>query len=138
MKNFFQSIGGRLRAWMQGRYGQDELSWAITIAALVLVVLSWISVLQFLYIIAFALLVWSLVRCYSRNITRRQAERAAYLRLKNRVTSFFSLQKRKWKDRKTYRYFRCKQCGASLRVPVGKGTIKVTCPKCRSETIKKT
>ena len=32
---------------------------------------------------------------------------------------------------------KCESCSAKLRVPRGKGTIKVTCPKCQSsKTIK--
>ncbi len=138
MKGFFQKIGDGLRRFMQGRYGQDELCNFLCIAALVLVLLSWIPPLRFLYVISLALLVWSLFRCYSRNISARQAERAGYMRLRGKCTGFFALQKRKWTDRKEYKYFRCKKCGAVLRVPKGKGEIKVTCPKCHSETVTKT
>lgn len=31
----------------------------------------------------------------------------------------------------TYNYFICIRCGATLRVPMGKGKIQLTCPKCR-------
>ncbi|MGI6591609.1 MAG: hypothetical protein ACOX1O_08465 [Eggerthellaceae bacterium] len=30
---------------------------------------------------------------------------------------------------------RCPECGQSLRVPVGKGAIRVTCPKCKNAFI---
>ena len=33
---------------------------------------------------------------------------------------------------------KCDNCSAKLRVPRGKGTIKVTCPKCKSNKIVKT
>ena len=115
MKGFFQKIGEGLRRFAQGRYGQDELSFFLDIAALVLVLLTWVPGLAFMVIPAMALLIWALFRCYSRNVPARQAERAAYLR-----------------------YFRCKQCGAVLRVPKGKGEVKVTCPKCHSQTTTKT
>lgn len=138
MKRFFQNIGERMRQWMQGRYGQDELSNFLCVAALVVVLLSWIPALRFLYVFALALLIWSLFRCYSRNISKRQQERAAYMRMRGKVTGFFSLQKRRWTDRKDYRYLRCRQCGALLRVPRGKGTVRVTCPKCHSQTVTKT
>ena len=31
-----------------------------------------------------------------------------------------------------YKYFKCKSCGAKLRVPKHKGKITITCPKCRT------
>lgn len=138
MKGFFQKMGDGLRRLMQGRYGQDELNFFLDGAALVLIVLSWVPYLGILLLPATALLFWALFRCYSKNLPARQAERAAYLRLRGKFTGFFALQKRKWTDRKQFRYFRCKQCGAVLRVPKGKGEVKVTCPKCHSQTTTKT
>lgn len=138
MKGFFQKIGEGLRRFAQGRYGQDELSFFLNILALALVVLAWVPGMSFTVVPAMALLIWALFRCYSRNIPARQAEREAYLRLRGKFTGFFVLQKQKWIDRKEFRYFRCKQCGAVLRVPKGKGKVKVTCPKCHSQTTTKT
>lgn len=41
-------------------------------------------------------------------------------------------------ERKTHRRFRCPQCGQEVRVPKGKGKIKIRCPKCGNEFIEKT
>ena len=56
-----------------------------------------------------------------------------YLKLTGGVRSWFRLQKSRWKDRKEYRYYRCRECKAPLRVPKGKGNIRIRCPKCRYE-----
>lgn len=138
MKNFFRSVGAKMQQWMSGRYGVDELSRAMSIAAVVGLLISCIPNLQFMYIPTMVLWVWSLIRSYSRNLERRKAERAAYLRFTGRIKSWFSLKKRAWQERKTHRYFRCKQCKTVLRVPKGKGKIKITCSKCHSEIVKKT
>ena len=123
---------------MAGRYGYDELSKAMFIAALICMVLAFVPSLQFMYAPAIVFWLWSMVRCYSRNLEKRRVERAAYLRFTGNIKSRFAVKKKAWKERKTHRYFRCKQCKTVLRVPKGKGTIKITCSKCRSELIKKT
>lgn len=138
MKQFFHRIGAGVQRWMAGRYGIDELSKALSIAAIAGLLLSCIPALRFLYIPALIVWVWSLVRSYSRKIEKRQAERTAYLRFTGRVKSWFSLKKRAWQERGTHRYFRCKQCKTVLRVPKGKGKIKITCSHCHSEFVKKT
>lgn len=38
-----------------------------------------------------------------------------------------------WANRKTTKYFKCKNCGQMLSVPKGKGKIRVTCPKCHTK-----
>jgi uncharacterized paraquat-inducible protein A len=138
MKNFFQKINARMQQWMAGRYGMDELSVAISVVALVALVLSCFPTLRLLYLPTIILWVWSLFRCYSKNLEKRRKERAAYLRAVGRVRSWFSVKKKAWSERKTHRYYRCKQCHAALRVPKGKGKIKITCPHCHSVTVKKT
>lgn len=45
--------------------------------------------------------------------------------------------KRQWHEYRTYRYLICPQCAQRLRVPRGKGKIKVTCTKCRNQFVAK-
>ena len=137
MKAWFQSIGSKIRIWMQGRYGMDELSRASTWIALALIILSSLTGLNILNTLAVVLMIWSIFRTYSKNIYKRREERDNWLRMTGSAKSWFSLQKRKWKDRKDYRYFCCKQCKSVMRVPKGKGTVIIRCRKCHSEITKK-
>ena len=137
MKNFFRNIGDKINRWMQGRYGTDELNRFLSIAALVLLLLSCFKV-PFVYYPGVALLIWSLFRSFSKNFYKRQQERETFLRLQRKVSQWFKLQKNKWQDRKTHRYFRCPDCKAVLRVPKGRGSIRIRCSKCGREISKKT
>ena len=138
MKKWVENLGYKIRQWMQGRYGIDELTKALYIISLAFLILSLFSPLRLFYIPALILMLWSCIRCYSKNYAKRAKERETYLRLTGRVRAWFRLQRDKWKDRKNYRYFRCKQCKATLRVPKGKGKIRIHCPKCHSELEAKT
>lgn len=61
-------------------------------------------------------------------------ENQKYLRLSAKPRRSYELAKKKWSNRKTTKYFRCKNCGQELSVPRGKGTMRVVCPKCKTET----
>ena len=37
----------------------------------------------------------------------------------------------------THRFFKCPKCGQVVRTPKGKGTIRITCPKCRETFVRK-
>lgn len=138
MKKWFETLVYKIRRWMQGRYGADELSKALYIISLVFLILSLFSPMRFFYFPALALMLWSCIRCYSRDYAKREKERETYLRLIGKVKARFQLQCDKWKDRKSFRYFRCKQCKAILRIPKGKGKIRIYCPKCHNEQEAKT
>lgn len=138
MKNFFTNLSVKMQQWMAGRYGYDELSRTMSIAAMIGLILSCFQKFRLLYIPALVLWVLTLVRCYSRNIEKRRSERAAYLRFTGRIRSRCNISKKAWQERKTHRYYHCKQCGTVLRVPKGKGKIKITCPSCHRETIRRT
>ncbi|MDD3401515.1 MAG: hypothetical protein PHT58_07835 [Eubacteriales bacterium] len=43
----------------------------------------------------------------------------------------------RWNERKSHRYLVCPQCHQKLRVPRGKGKIKVTCTMCKNQFIAK-
>ena len=138
MKNFFARMASRIQRWMYGRYGSDELTLFLMGAALLFLLLSAFRVLHFFYFIGAALLIYATFRSLSRNIAARQRERARYLRLLAKPKNFFKLQKNKFRDRKTHKYFHCTHCRAILRVPRGKGVLDVTCPRCHKITVKKT
>ena len=137
----------RFRRFMEGRYGADELNRFLTICGWVLLlagfVLSGIDrqatliAGSVLVCLSWALLIWSLFRTFSKNTARRAAENYAYFSCKNRSLGWFRSLKRRWQDRKVHRYFRCPQCGATVRVPKGKGKIRITCPKCKNQFVKK-
>lgn len=138
MKKWFQKIGDKFQGWMQGRYGTDELSQFLNVITLILLIAACFPKISFLFIPALVIWIWVLIRSFSKNIEKRRKERAVYLRFTGRIKGWFSLRKRMWRERKTYSYCKCSQCKTRLRVPKGKGKIKITCPKCHAETIKKT
>jgi hypothetical protein len=138
MKNFFSNLRTRMELWMSGRYGYDELSYALSGLAVAGMLLSCIPRLRLLYLPALVLWVWVMFRCFSKNVENRRRERAAYLRFTGHIADQFELMWKAWKERKTHRYYRCKQCHTVLRVPKGKGKLKITCPQCHRETVKKT
>ncbi len=123
---------------MQGRYGMDELSVFLTVLGMVLAILSMFPFLEILGIFAFASLIWGYARCFSKKFDRRRSERAKYLTLKNKVSSKWSFAKRRFRERKTHRYYKCPMCKTVLRVPRGRGKIRINCPKCKNSIIKKT
>lgn len=123
---------------MEGRYGFDELSMFMNMAGLVLIFLAYIPYMQWISIAAWGILIWAIVRAMSRNHTKRCEELNKYYGIKKKTTDKFSLWKTIWKERKTHAFFKCKNCGAVLRVPKGRGDIVVTCPKCKSKIDKHT
>lgn len=128
----------KLHRFMQGRYGADEISYVLLAVSVVLMLISNIDKLWFIYFIALIPLGLSILRALSRNITARISEREKFLKFAEPIKAFLKLQKNRIRDRKTHRYFKCKNCKATLRLPKGKGKISITCPKCGNKFIKKT
>lgn len=50
--------------------------------------------------------------------------------MNNKLKAWFRLRKDMWRDRKTHKYFKCRNCKAVIRVPKRKGGGVVACPKC--------
>lgn len=138
IKNWFRSLGSKMQSFMYGRYGYDELSQFLSKTALLCVIVGLFAYPGFFCGLAMALYLVTMFRMYSKNIVKRQRERDAYLRRTQPLRDWQALQKRKFNDRKTHKFYRCSQCKTSLRVPKGKGKIKIHCPKCGSEIVKKT
>lgn len=137
MKGFLERMQWKMAAAMQGRRGADSLSNALIVTGIVCLVLSVLPHLGILSWIAFICLAYALFRTYSRNIAARDRENETFLRVTEKPRRALSLGRKKWQNRDTTLYFKCKGCGQELSVPRGKGTLRVVCPKCKTETIKK-
>ena len=133
MKDFFNNISDRIRRMMAGRYGADDFSKFLLGATLVLLLLSLFSRLPVFYLLALASLIYSYYRMFSRDFAKRRAENEKYLSMTADLRRKARIGKRRFTERKDYRFFKCPSCGQEVRVPKGKGHIRITCPKCRTQ-----
>ena len=80
---------------------------------------------------------YSYFRMFSKNIPARYAENQKFLNIRYNVMVKWNLKKKHLIESKTHRFFKCPQCKQKVRVPKGRGKICITCPKCKTEFVKK-
>ncbi len=125
--------------FMYGRNGVDHFSRFLIYAALVCILLDIVfGGTGIFYGLGIALMVYSYFRTFSKNLDKRRAENAKYYQLSSRFTGEFRNWRERQKQRKDFVFFRCPSCRAMLRVPRGKGRIRVTCRKCGNNFERKT
>ena len=121
---------------MLGRNGNDAFNrfLLITGAALLLLgsILSRTAVGRILYLLVLPLLGYTYFRMFSRDLYRRRSENERFLREKEKLAARWRVQVERWKQRKDYKFFTCPACKAVMRVPRGRGKIRIVCHKCGS------
>ena len=130
---------------MYARNGSDQLGRTAIVAALVLDVVSMFVIrnrhLQLvgilLYWVAMALLLYAIFRVFSKNLYKRREENSKFLQWTWKVKNGRSAAKARHADT-AHKYFTCKNCKTICRVPVGKGKVIITCPKCGAQIHGKT
>lgn len=144
MKRFDSGSKPRFRL-MEGRYGADALGRFLSVSGCVIMLLAvifrsvWNGILSNLFV---SLALLCLILCYgrvlSRNISARQKENDRYLQKEHAVYDWFALKRDCFVQRRDYAFFRCPGCGRTVRVPKGKGRIRITCRHCGFSFEKKT
>ena len=84
-----------------------------------------------LWLLALILLGSSYFRIFSKNITRRQLENQRFLTRIGPLVRAYRRMQTKHRQKNLYSFFKCPQCGMVLRVPKGKGHIRITCKSCQ-------
>ncbi|MBR0162653.1 MAG: hypothetical protein IJQ02_15445 [Oscillospiraceae bacterium] len=118
---------------MTGRNGHDELNRFLLVLDLLFLLLSAIfreGSGRIFWPLAVVFLIITYFRMFSRDLVRRGEENARYLQLLSRINGSFRLSREKWSQRKDYKFFVCPECKTTLRVPKGRGKIKIVCRKC--------
>lgn len=118
-----------LRRIMAGRYGSDQLNLFLLILYLVFLVLSAVTGISVFNLLGLLAILAALLRTLSRNLERRRAENAKFLKLIRPAQQWLRLRRTIHQDR-DHCYFKCPNCKQYLRVPKGKGKITVTCRSC--------
>ncbi len=139
------------RQFNSGRNGADELSVTLIVAGILLILAYPVFTLPYLKIIfgvaGVALIVLAVLRALSTNVGKRRAENDRFTHLFRRTGSEERRREREEKkarkakrkeNEKIYAYFFCPKCRKELRVPRGRGKIKITCPNCSEQFIRKT
>ena len=121
--------------FMKDRYVGDVLNNIIIYLSLGFAVVNLFKKSDILAITSLILFSVAMFRMFSKNKRKRAMEQVKFFNLISPIYS--RLLKFSSKDRKNYKYFKCKNCGQELRIPKGKGKIKVICPHCKHEEIKK-
>lgn len=132
-----QKMRGRIQQFMRGRYGFDELSRMYLVMTIVLMILSMFVKNRWIYLLGLVLLVYCYYRAFSKNLEKRRQENQKFCNIRYQSAVKWNTWKQHQEQKKIYRFYKCPQCKQKVRVPKGKGKICITCPKCRTEFIKK-
>lgn len=127
----------KIRRFMAGRYGSDQLGRFLLVTAVLCMVVSMLFRSSLWNLAAILLIVLCYYRMLSKNVSRRYSENMQYLKYSGRVSGLFRSKKRYLSQLKDFHIYRCPSCKQKIRIPRGKGRISITCPKCRTEFIKK-
>lgn len=134
---FNRTMKEKIQKFMYGRYGNDDLNKFLFLVCAVFLLLAAILKSRLLELTAVALLIWSYVRFLSKNLPKRQSENWKYVRIRGKVFVYLKNIKERFVQRKEYKFFTCPSCKAMLRVPRGRGKIKIVCRKCGNSFIGK-
>ena len=142
---FFQNIRNALIRFMYGRTGMDHLNQALflvyiglwVVSGLILPLLKLEKLAGILNIAMYVVMFYLFFRTFSKNLYKRREENQKWINWWWKVKNRSAGAKARHAD-KDHKYFTCKSCKAICRVPVGKGKIIITCPKCGAQIQAKT
>lgn len=135
-----------------GTYGFDLLSLFLVLLSILF------NFSRYTYLLGTFLLFIAIYRAFSKNIYKRKSELDKFLSITNNFLGKFGKQlpstlpnfslnnlplifqqlKNYLNYKKQYKIIKCPQCSQKLRLPRGKGSIIVTCKKCKNEFKSKT
>ncbi len=127
----------RLTRFMAGRYGNDQLNQFLLVIGVVSIILDMMTRLRLFSLVTIICLVLSYYRMLSRDFNRRYEENRKFLSILEPLISKFKGTRGKASQMKSFHIYKCPDCGQKIRVPRGKGKIRIHCPKCGGSFIKR-
>ena len=123
----------RLMEWLRGRQGPDDLAVFSVNLAIVIVLVNVFARTGWLGWVGLALVAYAMFRIQSRNLGARARENEAFLRALGPARPWVQNPRAAWAELRAYKHVRCSSCRQRVRVPRGKGRLRVTCPRCKTK-----
>lgn len=123
----------RLMEWLRGRQGPDDLAVFSVNLAIVIVLVNVFARTGWLGWVGLALVAYAMFRIQSRNLGARARENEAFLRTLGPARPWVQNPRAAWAELRAYKHVRCSSCRQRVRVPRGKGRLRVTCPRCKTK-----
>ena len=120
----------KVAEWLRGRQGPDDLAVFYVNLAIVVLLVNVFARTGWLGWVALLLVGYSMFRIQSRNLGSRARENEAFLKALGPVRPWVQNPRAAWGELRAYKHVRCSSCRQKVRVPRGKGRLRVTCPKC--------
>ena len=127
----------KLREFMYGRNGFDQLSLALFISGFVFNIIFNFTRFPLFYFVSLVLDGIAIFRILSKDIGKRRTENAKFMSFWYKIKNKWVGLKADFEEQKTYKHFKCPACGQKIRIPRGRGKIEICCPKCSNRFIKK-
>lgn len=128
-----ESFEDKANNWFKDRRGPEELANFCIVIALVLVVINIFAGQVWLGIVALVLVGYAIFRMCSKDVNARAKENVSFLKALGPVRPWVQDPPAAFKETRTYKHVTCPSCGQKIRVPRGKGNIRVTCPTCHDK-----
>ncbi|MBR0228381.1 MAG: hypothetical protein IJQ62_08530 [Clostridia bacterium] len=132
MMSFLRNISQRFAVFMSGRNGFDQLGLACIVCSLVLQIAASLTGMGLLALLSLGAYGYSIFRIFSRKSYKRQQENERFAvwwaNIKTKTVQFW----KRLKLMRQYKYFKCPQCKALLRMSRGAGEKEICCPKCQN------
>ena len=133
----FLKFKEKILQFMAGRNGGDQLSTFLILISMGLTILGQVLEMAGLVAIGYVPLGLAVFRILSRNVEKRRLENYKFAifwsPLYGRLHKWRSRMKAISEDGKVNKYVKCPQCKTMMRVPRGKGKLRVACPKCQNK-----
>lgn len=123
----------KMMEWLQGRQGPDDLAVFSMNLAIVVVVVNLFARVSWLGWVALVLIAYSMFRIQSKNLGARARENEAFLKALGPARPWVQNPRAAWAELRAYKHVKCASCKQRVRVPRGKGKLRVTCPRCKTK-----
>lgn len=123
----FRNYFNKIAYYFKDSYGFDTFSKYLFIAGLLL------TVSRYTTIFGYALFIYGIWRCISKNKSKRYKELAVFEKYLLVLRQRFYRYKAFVMGFHQYKVFKCPNCSQKLRVPRKKGNVVITCKKCFKE-----
>ena len=117
--------------WFRRCNGPDNLGMAILIASLVITLLTRFLGFGILALLSMCLYAWAIFRMLSHKKAKRMEENRRFTQGWMKLKTELRQAVVRMKNIRKYKYYKCPNCKARLRMPRGIGEKTVTCSQCK-------